>query len=69
MKITIENCRFTPKWETLEQAVQEALGEPRGKFTRISRPDRHANYRSPGKYELDFNTGTESISILLEVKV
>lgn len=70
MIITITGCKNTPKWETLQQAVREALGsdDDNGRFTRIARVDNGVNYRDPGKYELTFTPRSgDDINIELNV--
>lgn len=64
MEITITNCRYTPKWETLEKIIREAVGEPeesRGRITRISRCDKCCDYRQPGKFNLEFIRGDNTV--------
>ena len=51
MKIRIEGARYTPEWETLQNAIRQSTGRD-GKLTRISRKDGRCGYREPGEYEL-----------------
>jgi hypothetical protein len=76
MKIKFEGCRYTPSWETLQQAITECLGHnEEGVLTRISRRDRKCGYREPGIYDLTFRTvnppgwSEESASIEIELTV
>jgi hypothetical protein len=66
MKITITDARHTPKWETLEQAIQEAT-DTNGQLTRINRKDGGVDYRAPGEYELTYTVKGEETPIELTV--
>ena len=68
VKITITHAKYTPKWETLQAMLREAI-DANGVITRISRPDRRSNYRAPGKYAVDFRLKDGTVTpVDLEVK-
>ena len=64
MEITITNCQFAPKWESLEQIIKEATNKPQGRLVRISRQDNGCNYRAPGTYSLGFRQSNSDMNIL-----
>ena len=70
MKITITNCRYTPKWDTLQTLLREATNEHAGQLTRIARADGGCDYRKPGVYNLSFthDHGQCSTPIVLTVE-
>lgn len=53
--------RFTPKWNTLQNAVREAIGDPKATLVRIYRTDRGCDYRGPGEFEVDFRLRDGSV--------
>lgn len=53
MNITIDHCRYTPRWETLEKMIREATAS-KGQLIRIARKDKGCNYRAPGTYEVGY---------------
>lgn len=53
VSIVMTGCLCTPKWETLQEVIKEAICES-GVLTRISRVDKGVDYRGLGKYELTF---------------
>lgn len=64
MEITITHCRYTPKWETLEQVIREATNDESStlvRINRISRCDNGCDYRKPGQYDLDVRRDNETI--------
>ena len=61
MNITFTNCRHTPKWETLQQAIREATDDEIGVITGIRRIDGNCDYRGPGEYDLTFRTANNDI--------
>jgi len=69
MKITVSHCRYTPHWETVQQMLQEATNNPRGKIIGIRREDGGCDYRKPGVYYVGFdqNNGTV-LPVTLETK-
>lgn len=68
MKIVIEHCRYTPKWDTLQQMLREATADESATITRINRPDRQCGYREPGIYEIDVRRDNNTIlPVTLEV--
>ena len=68
VKITITHAKYTPKWETLQAVLREAI-DAQGVITRIARPDRKCNYRAPGKYDVDFRLKDGSVTAVdLEVR-
>jgi len=60
MQITITHCRYTPKWETLQQMIQEATNNPKARLVKISRLDKGCNYRAPGVYTIAINQGNHT---------
>lgn len=68
MKITISQCRYCPKWETIQQLLQEATNNPTGRIVGILRADRGCDYRKTGTYYLGFNNGLTSLPVTLEIK-
>ena len=68
MDITITNCRYTPKWVTLQSLIRETTHDKKATITRISRPDGHCGYREPGEYDLAARLGAgDSLNIRLTV--
>ena len=68
MDITITNCRYTPRWDTLQSLIRETTDDEKATITRISRLDRHCGYRDPGEYDLDARLGDgDSLNIRLTV--
>ncbi len=70
MRITISGARYTPKWETLQAAINQTMhpdGDKNGKIIRIQRPDGGCGYREPGIYNLDFRVEGNIVPIVLEV--
>jgi hypothetical protein len=61
MRITIDHCRYTPKWETLQQVIREATNDESASITRINRKDGGCNYRAPGEYDLDVRRDNQTI--------
>ena len=61
MKIVITHCRYTPKWESLQQIIREATNDESATLTRISRKDGGCDYRAPGEYDLDVRRDNQTI--------
>jgi hypothetical protein len=69
MRITINHCRYAPRWETINQVIREATNDPKGQLIRISRRDNGCDYRAPGIYDLDFRYGGERRDIVLPIEL
>jgi len=69
MKITIDHCRYTPRWETLQTLLRETTNDHKGVVIGISRRDRGCDYRAPGGYDVRFRLFNGCVlTINLEVK-
>lgn len=76
VSIKIEGVRQTPRWETIDKLLREALvhpdGDKGGRLIRIARLDQRADYRSHGTYQLNFEYiryATREVElVVLEVK-
>jgi len=55
MKITIEHCRYAPKWETLNKMLKEVLADPDGRLSKIDRVDGGVDYHATGRYNLEWD--------------
>lgn len=61
MRITIDHCRYTPKWDSLQTIIREATNDESCVITRISRVDKGCDYRKPGEYDLDVTRDNQTI--------
>lgn len=60
MQITITNCRYTPKWTTLDKLIKECTANDRAKIIGIQREDKGCNYRAPGVYSVKIDQGVST---------
>jgi len=68
MNITIDNCKYTPRWDTLQTLIREVTDDSKGVMIGINRKDGGCDYRGPGGYMVSFRQSDSSIlSVNLEV--
>ncbi len=65
--ITITGCELTPSWETLQQALREAINSDTALLTRIRRVDGGVDYRACGEYDLCLRLDRVEIPVQLIV--
>lgn len=68
MKIVIEQCRYAPKWETLQELLRQTTANYNAVITKIDRRDNGCDYGSTGVYDIRLDQGNQTyLPIVLEV--